>query len=236
MSPRALIIDDDPAILEDVRDRLESLGHTCDCAESQEATRGLLAQGGYDYVLLDMEIPVKYGRPARIQNGKNLLHEIRATEGFGDVPVIVMTAHGRDGPDLAIEVLRGRYAGADDFINKPFPTQGRTLEKVISDALEGHSRRPASAKRGPRDRPSVELGDPGMPCRVLGKEKKALTDGQYAVISRMLKAGRAGLSKDALEAVRPSARRILKNLRKDADWAEAILMPGQTNGRYRLKM
>ncbi len=83
---------------------------------------------------------------------------------------------------------------------------------------------------------SVELHGPGEPCNVLGKEKKPLTDAQYAVISRLLEAGTEGLSKDALEAVRPSARRILRNLRKDKDWAKVIRMPGQTNGRYRLKV
>ena len=45
----------------------------------------------------------------------------------------------------------------------------------------------------------------------------------------------AGMSKDAIENVRPSARRILKSLRQDGDWAAVILMPGRTNGRYRLR-
>lgn len=84
--------------------------------------------------------------------------------------------------------------------------------------------------------PAVQLGRPGEACYVLSKEKKPLTDGQQAVISRLLESGSEGMSKDALEAVRPSARRILKTLRKDPDWAKVILMPGQTNGRYRLKM
>ncbi len=47
--------------------------------------------------------------------------------------------------------------------------------------------------------------------------------------------GVEGLNKDALEAVRPGARRILKRLRQDADWADAISMPGQTNGRYHIR-
>lgn len=135
MNPHALVIDDDPEILEEVRDRLESLGHSCDCADCQEAARACLPQRAYDYILLDMEIPIKYGRPTRVQNGKNLLREIRATEGFEEVQIVVITAHGRDGPELATEVLRGRYEGADDFVNKPFPTQGHTLEKAILDAL-----------------------------------------------------------------------------------------------------
>ena len=83
--------------------------------------------------------------------------------------------------------------------------------------------------------PVVQLGPPGRPCVVLGKQVKPLTDAQYAVVSALLNAGDEGLNKDGLEAVRASARRILKRLRQDADWAEGVLLPGQTNGRYRIR-
>ncbi len=83
--------------------------------------------------------------------------------------------------------------------------------------------------------PAVDMGSPGENCRVLGIEKKPLTDGQRAVVSVLLNAGADGLSKDAIEHVRASARRILKTLAKDEDWAKVILLPGQTNGRYRIK-
>lgn len=83
--------------------------------------------------------------------------------------------------------------------------------------------------------PAVKLARRGEPCYVLGKQKRPLTDAQYSVIQALQEAGEDGMSKDALEAVRPSARRILKNLRCDADWANVIIMPGQTNGRYRIR-
>jgi len=83
---------------------------------------------------------------------------------------------------------------------------------------------------------SVVLGRQGEPCQVLGKPKDALTDGQYAVVAALLKAGADGMTKDALENIRPSARNILRNLRKqDPDWSTVILMPGKTNVRYRVK-
>lgn len=87
----------------------------------------------------------------------------------------------------------------------------------------------------PGSKCAVDLGRPGEPCVVLGRQKKPLTDAQYAIISTLIRAGDEGLTKDALEAIRASARRILKTLRQDADWAKVILMPGRTNGRYRLK-
>lgn len=81
----------------------------------------------------------------------------------------------------------------------------------------------------------VVLGRAGDPCTVNGKPKKALTDGQHAVVAALIEAGDEGLTKDAIEAVRSSARRMLDDLRKDSDWASVIIMPGQTNGRYRVR-
>jgi hypothetical protein len=94
---------------------------------------------------------------------------------------------------------------------------------------------PACPQPKPIDGPTVQIGRPGEPCMVLGTRKKPLTDGQYAVVSALLQAGEDGLTKDGLEAVRPGARQILRRLKKDADWDTVILMPGQTNGRYRIR-
>jgi hypothetical protein len=80
----------------------------------------------------------------------------------------------------------------------------------------------------------VDAGKPGMPCTVCGKQKKALTDGQRAVVLALLQAGEEGLTKDAIETVRSGARQILRTLKKDPDWDRVILMPGKTNGRYRI--
>ena len=84
MTYHALVVDDNPAILEDVEDRLESLGHTCEVAETQVEARKLLAKGKFSYALLDLEIPVRYGSLCRVDNGENLVREIRTTRGFED--------------------------------------------------------------------------------------------------------------------------------------------------------
>ncbi len=83
--------------------------------------------------------------------------------------------------------------------------------------------------------PLVILGHPGDPCMVRGKQKPALTDGRHAVVAALIEAGDGGLGKDALEAIRPSARRMLEDLSADSDWAEVIVMAKATNGRYRLR-
>lgn len=145
MKFHALVVDDSPEILEDVKDRLEALGHTCDCVNCLQCARENLAQSRYSHALVDLEIPVRYGRPPRIQNGQYLVREIRATAGYETLPIIVMTGHGHDSPDLAVEVLR--CDGATDFVKKPFPSKGHTLEKAVMDALAANGRsRPGAAK------------------------------------------------------------------------------------------
>jgi CheY-like chemotaxis protein len=130
MKPRALVIDDNAEIIRDVEDILDSLNHACDSAGDQDAARKLLAADKYAYVLLDLEIPVKPGKLSRVQNGVNLLEQIRETPGMGNVPVIVMTAHGNNSPDLAVAVLK---KGAVDYVKKPFDRD--QLDRAIQEAL-----------------------------------------------------------------------------------------------------
>jgi DNA-binding response OmpR family regulator len=145
MSFHALVVDDSPEILEDVKDRLESMGHTCDCASCQDKARVFLNENKYSYVLLDLEIPVKYGRPSRLQNGQNLLSEVRKIKGYENIPIVIMTSHGKDSPQLAVDVMRCN--GANDYVTKPFPEKGHTLEKAIRDALRSAGRSHAAAKK-----------------------------------------------------------------------------------------
>ena len=132
---RALVVDDDDQIVQVVQDCLESLGHKYDRAASQAEARELLAANQYCYVLLDLEIPVKPKRIPRIQSGENLLEEIRADERNAQVPIIVMTSHGTDAPDLAVAMMK---KGASDYICKPFRSGSspRSLDSKIKDALD----------------------------------------------------------------------------------------------------
>lgn len=150
MKIKALVIDDDPQICEAVGNILDSLGHEHARAGSQEEARRLLAEGPFAYILLDLEIPVKAGGGfARLVNGENLLAEIRAHAATRGAPVIVMTAHGTDGPNLAVRLMK---KGAVDFVNKPF--DGDKLDQAILEALA----------RAPQPRPAGDAGAPMPTC------------------------------------------------------------------------
>lgn len=130
MTLRALVIDDDPQIVEVISDIVASLGHTSDTATCQDETRQRLATTHYDYFVLDLEIPVRSERSvARLQNGLNLLGELVAAR-LG--PVIVVTGYGNNGPDQGVECVK---LGAADYVAKPFKTAGKTLDVAITDAL-----------------------------------------------------------------------------------------------------
>lgn len=144
---RALIVEDDPRIMETVIDVVESLGHEHVTASCQDDARKVLNGQPYSYALLDLEIPVKQGRNfPRIENGINLLRELVNQYGK-QTPVIVMTAHGNDGPHQGVDCMK---MGAADYIPKPFPVRGRTLDKAILEALEHSGQAGVKASKGKR--------------------------------------------------------------------------------------
>lgn len=144
MKQRALIIEDDADIAESVIDTLESLGHDHVWVKSQEearqhltprsATSGGGAGGGFTYVLLDLQIPVRHGRGLPcIEYGEHLAREIHQSPTMSGVPIIVMTAYGKEGLEFAAALCEH---GVVDFINKPFPRTGRTMASVIQSVLD----------------------------------------------------------------------------------------------------
>jgi DNA-binding response OmpR family regulator len=149
---RALIVEDNPRIMDTVVDVVESLGHEPVTATCQEDARQLINGHPYAYALLDLEIPVRQGRNfPRIENGINLLRELVSHYGK-QTPVLVMTAHGNDGPHQGVDCMK---MGAVDYIPKPFPTTGQTLDKAILSALanSGQARPKAAAVTKPSGPP-----------------------------------------------------------------------------------
>lgn len=141
MKPIALIIEDDPDIRAALADRLESMGHDFHAVGSQQEARERFKRCTYDYVLLDLEVPTRIGRPPSIQFGKNILGEIQDDSRHAGTAVIVVTAHGHDSPGLAVELMK---LGATDFVNKPF----RNLDDKIREAL-GRKEANGSANQSP---------------------------------------------------------------------------------------
>lgn len=154
MKHTALIVEHDSETIENIVDILDSLGHKFDTTHSQsEAIKHVLASK-YSYILLDLEIPARTrtGRP-RIQHTENFLERLTQEKDGDCPPVIVMSGHAPRNADYAVEMMRLArlliQKGATDFIGKPFPTIGRTLDRVIKKVL-GIKGKPSRRKRKPK--------------------------------------------------------------------------------------
>ncbi len=99
---RLLIVEDDPAIAEPLREGLTRNGYDVDRVTT--GRDAVAAASDYDLVLLDLGLPDI--------DGKEVCREIRRSS---DVPIIVVTARG----DEIDRVILLEF-GADDYLVKPF--------------------------------------------------------------------------------------------------------------------
>src|SRR5881392_2921052 len=109
-TPRVLIADDQPDVLEALRLLLKGEGYRIDSAGSPAAILEAVDSTELDAVLMDLN----YARDTTSgQEGLDLLSQIRAHDQT--LPVVVMTAWGS--VELAVEAMR---RGARDFVQKPW--------------------------------------------------------------------------------------------------------------------
>ena len=100
-----LVVDDEPAIVTVVRERLEREGFTVRAVASGEEALAHIDADPADLVVLDVMLPGI--------DGLEVLRRLRST---GDtVPVIVLTARDED-----VDKIVGLELGADDYLVKPF--------------------------------------------------------------------------------------------------------------------
>ncbi|MDZ8031744.1 response regulator [Nostoc sp. DedSLP04] len=103
---KVLIVDDDPVMLAGLSALLTPWGlEVITLSQSQQFWKVLIATSP-DLVVLDLEMP--------IVNGLELCKVVRQDAQWGDLPILVVTAH------TEAEFLQQAFAaGADDFISKP---------------------------------------------------------------------------------------------------------------------
>jgi len=110
MTPRLLIADDQPDVLEALRLLLKGEGYRIESAGSPAAILESIDTREFDAVLMDLN----YARDTTSgQEGLDLLSQIGRHDAT--LPLVVMTAWGS--VDLAVEAMR---RGARDFIQKPW--------------------------------------------------------------------------------------------------------------------
>jgi DNA-binding response OmpR family regulator len=102
---KVLIVDDDPAVREVLREYLTLEGHRVIVAENGSKAYEYLRSDRFDIVLLDINMPKMDG-----------VETVKAIRGcYPDIPVILIS--GQDDQDLIQEAIEN---GANDYFKKPF--------------------------------------------------------------------------------------------------------------------
>ncbi len=134
---RILIVEDDPAILIGLREKLAIEGYDTVSAKDGEAAQRALDEAAPDLVILDLMLP-------KI-DGLTLLRWLRQRDR--ELPVLILSAKGAEADKVA-----GLRTGADDYLAKPFG-----LDELIA-------RVEALLRRTWHGAESIEFGDVRVDC------------------------------------------------------------------------
>ena len=132
---KVVIAEDDMDIARLVAFKLRAAGHECTIAPDGAQALEAVARERPGLLLLDAMMPV--------MDGWTVLAKLRADERWRKLNVVILTAQGQER-----DQIRGRAAGAQDYIVKPFS---------ISDfipRLEKWLREPAAAPPPPPPAPA----------------------------------------------------------------------------------
>jgi DNA-binding response OmpR family regulator len=104
---RILIADDDELVAELTSEVLIDAGFACGWVTTAEAAWTCIQRKRPDLLLLDQSMPG--------ESGLSLLRRLRQSAEFYDLPVMMFTAMNGEQ-----DHLQAIYAGANDFVSKPF--------------------------------------------------------------------------------------------------------------------
>ena len=165
MKGRALIVDDDPSILEVLEIRLASLGLDVTAAKTPSQALTAIEQRRYDLALIDLWMhPV---------DGITLMEQVHHAQPR--LPVLIMS--GQATIETAVSAVQ---RGAFDFLTKPF----------VKGELQGKVARALSHRRWARDRERLRtvgetLASSGVLTRVLDAVAQAAvetTEAEHSVV------------------------------------------------------
>lgn len=175
-----LIVDDDPQVVDLLRDYLENHGLRVASAANGSQMRQLLSRQNFDLVLLDLGLPG--------EDGLSLMRWLRE-QWYGSV--IILTGRGE-----AVDRVVGLELGADDYVAKPFDL--RELLARVRAVLRRSSISVAAAGGAVLVFNGFRLDTKG---RALFRESGAevpLTNGEYALLLAFLQSPHKVLSRDEL--------------------------------------
>jgi two-component system response regulator RegX3 len=135
MSPRVLLVDDEPDIVEPLTYALEHDGFQVASVAEGQAALDLARSNTFDVVILDVMLP-----------GMSGIDVCRTLRNESDVPIVMLTAR-----DAEVDRVLGLELGADDYVTKPFSTA------ELTSRVRAILRR-RELDREPRSRSEVRVG------------------------------------------------------------------------------
>jgi two-component system OmpR family response regulator len=161
---RVLIVEDEPALRQQLATTIGGAGYAVDCAADGEQADFLARTESYDAVILDLGLPLMDG-----------LTVLRGWRGAGlTLPVLILTARGS-----WHEKVLGIDEGGDDYVTKPFQ-----MEEVLA-RLRGLIRR-ANGRAQPMLTSRGVTLDPRLARVTRDGVAVKLTSHEYRVLSYLM--------------------------------------------------
>jgi DNA-binding response OmpR family regulator len=110
MSQSILVADDEPSILLSLQFLLQKAGYIVRVARNGDEVLQSVAESAPDLIILDAMMPAR--------SGYDVCQLLRSQARCRDIPIIMLTAKGRD-----IDREKGMALGASDYVTKPFSTR-----------------------------------------------------------------------------------------------------------------
>jgi two-component system alkaline phosphatase synthesis response regulator PhoP len=178
-----LVVDDEPRIVQILRDYLQHGGFAVLVASDGPTALRTARTGRPDLVVLDLGLP-----------GQDGLDVARALRRDGDVPIIMLTARSEESDKLV-----GLELGADDYLTKPFsPKELVARVRTVLRRAEGSKRQSELIRVGT----DVSLDVPRMEAR-FGGRRVDLTKTEFQLLTALAREpGRVFTRAQLLDTVR----------------------------------
>ncbi len=123
MTKSVLVVDDEPNIVLSLEFLMTQAGYEVRIARDGNEALEAVVEKTPDLILLDLMIP---GR-----DGYDVCQTLRRSEEWATIPIIMLTAKGRE-----VEKEKGLALGANDYVTKPFSTSELTarVKELLGDS------------------------------------------------------------------------------------------------------
>ena len=161
-----LVVDDEPKIVQVVRDYLQRAGYGVRVAHDGKSALAVARSEKPDMIILDLGLPE--------MDGLDVTRELRR---FSNAPLIMLTARSEE-----TDKLIGLELGADDYVTKPFsPKELVARVRALFRRIESHSDGDSEIVRAA----DLTLDVPRLRVTASGREVDDLTPTEFELLAAM---------------------------------------------------